>query len=419
MNRSRTFAAVLSTTGALLLAACEPAPTGPIQPLTELPRALTASERTLIANSNVFAFDLMRVVNAGQERKNVFVSPLSVSMALGMTMNGAGGATFEEMRETLGFAGLTQVEINESYRDLTDLLLGLDRTVEIGIANSIWYRDGFPFESSFFRTVGSHFDAHVAALDFADPRAADRINEWVRTATRRRIDGIVDEIRPDHVMFLINAIYFKGIWSTRFDKARTRSAPFTDLDGGTAAVAMMNNEATVRYRRSAEFTVVELPYGNGAFVMTIVLPAEGEDVNAYLASLDANAWERILSGMTQVEADVSLPRFRLEYERSLVQPLQALGMKAAFVPGVADFSGLSSAAARDLVIDEIKHKTFVEVNEEGTEAAAVTSVEMVVTSMPVRPTIRIDRPFVFAIRERFSGTILFAGKIVAPSDEHE
>jgi serine protease inhibitor len=396
----------------LILAGCQSA-TGPVQQITELPRPLTAAEQEVISSSNAFAFDLMRVVNADEATENVFVSPLSVSMALGMTMNGAAGGTFDEMRETLGFAGLSQAEINATYRSLIELLLGLDRTTEMGIVNSVWYRQGFPFEQSFIDTVETNFDAEVVGLDFDDPGSVGRINGWVSSATNRRIDSIIDAISPNSVMFLINAIYFKGVWVTAFDRASTRADTFRGVDGAPIPVQMMNTDGTFRFRSTPEYTALELPYGNSAFTMTIVMPSESQNINDYLASLDQSGWNDIVGGMGEGEIMVSLPRFRLEYEKSLKEPLKALGMPTAFQPGGADFTGLSPAGDQ-LFISDVKHKTFVDVNEEGTEAAAVTSVEVRVVSMP--PSVRIDRPFLFAIRERFSGTILFSGKIVAPSD---
>ncbi len=397
----------------LLLAACQ-STTGPIQPITDLPRPLTGAEQTLVSSSNAFAFNLMRAVNANEATGNVFVSPLSVSMALGMTMNGAAGSTFDEMREMLGFGGLSEAQINASYRSLIDLLLGLDRSTEIGVANSVWYRQGFPFEQSFITTVEDSFDAEVAALDFGDSGSVKTINDWVSRATNRRIDEIIKSISADDVMFLINAIYFKGQWVTRFDRARTRGDTFTGLDGAPIPVQMMNNDGNFRSRSTPAYTALELPYGNSAFTMTVVMPSAGQNINDYLTSLDQTAWNDIVSTMVEGNVMVSLPRFRLEYEKSLNGPLAALGMQTAFIPGGADFTRLSTAG-KQLFISDVKHKTFVEVNEEGTEAAAVTSVGISVTSAP--PSIRIDRPFIFAIRERFSGTILFAGKIVAPSED--
>jgi serine protease inhibitor len=408
IHRLRTLVAATLSSG--VLAACGD-PTGP-ERLDQLPRALSRAESAVISASNDFAFRLLREVNRGAEAENLFVSPLSVSMALGMTMNGAAGSTWDEMRSMLGFEGLTQEEVNTSYRSLIELLLGLDRRVEMGIANSIWHEQRFPFHATFLDRVRRDFDATITPLDFSDPGAAARINQWVRTSTRNRIQTIVDDIPRDAVMYLINAIYFKGQWTHRFPANQTVQDQFATLSGARVPVRMMNVEATFPMVRTPRYEAIELPYGNGAFAMTILLPARGADPNELLASLDHTAWDQITGSLVEGQTMVSMPRFRMEYEETLNEMLQALGMRTAFAPGGADFSSMSPAG-ESLYVGRVKHKSFVEVDEVGTEAAAVTSVEMRVVSMP--PTFRVDRPFVFAIRERFSGTILFAGKVVDPS----
>ncbi|CAN5216838.1 serpin family protein [soil metagenome] len=390
----------------LLLAGCEKSPLGS-GPLDKLPRPLTASEEGVITASNQFAFDLFREVNRSEAGANVFVSPLSASMALGMTMNGARGTTLDAMRGTLGFSQMPLGNINASYKSLIALLLGLDRNVDMRIANSIWYRNDYPFEQAFFDTTRSYFNAEVAGLDFSDPNAPKTINAWVDRSTNGKIKDIVDKLSPNEVMYLINAIYFKGSWTRQFDRARTRDDWFTAADGSRQPVKMMNQEGAHRYFQTAEMEAVELPYGNGAFVMNVMLPAPGKDVDALIASLDTKQWQEWTNRFAEQQMLLQMPRFRIEYEKSFNQALQALGMGIAFGGG-HDFTGMSQ---RNPWIDEVFQKTYVDVNEEGTEAAAVTKVVMA-ESAP--PTMRVDRPFIFAIRERFSGTLIFIGKIAAP-----
>lgn len=378
-------------------------------PLTELPRALSAPEQELIRASNRFAFGLLREVGARDTAANVFLSPLSASMALGMTMNGARGETFAEMRGALGFGALEQEEINASYRSLVDLLLGLDRGVELRLANSIWARKGYPFHDAFFGTTREHFRAEAAELDFSDPAAVRTINDWASRSTNGRISEILKEIDPDVVMYLMNAIYFKGSWTTQFDPGRTHEAVFHRADGSHQRVKMMHlPEQAVRHLKTAEAEMVDLPYGRGAFSMTVVLPAEGRTLEDLVASLDDGTWSAWTDRLAERRFDVYLPRFRLEYGSVLNETLKALGMEAAFDPRRADFTGMSPS--RGLFVGEVKQKSFIEVNEEGTEAAAVTSVSMV-DSAP--PSFRADRPFLVVIRERLSGTILFVGTIGA------
>jgi serpin B len=341
----------------------------------------------------------------------VFTAPLSASMALGMAMNGAAGTTYDEMRATLGFnASATETEIGASYKSLIALLRGLDPSVDFRIANSIWYRTGFPIQPSFVDAGRSWFDAQVAALDFGSPNAVRTINDWVSTSTAGKIPTIVDGIEDDQVMFLINAIYFKGSWRAKFDPAHTIDAPFKSVVGDQLA-KLMHRDGTIRYLQTPDFAAVDLPYGNSAYSMTVVLPSTGKSVDAVAASLQSAAWAEWVGQLRDAEVDLYLPRFKLEWERMLIPDLQSLGMRAAFVDGGADFSRMSSLG-RQLFISLVKQKTYVDVNEEGTEAAAVTNVGISVTSAPVRVVFRVERPFVFVLRERLSGTILFMGKIV-------
>lgn len=391
------------------------APSGKTRPITALPRTLSSGELSVIGASNTFGFNLLRELERTRADSNIFMSPLSASMALGMTMNGAAGPTFDEMRGALGFGAAAASEINASYRSLIDLLRTLDAAVDFRIANSIWYRTGFPFESTFLDESRQYFDARVAALDFTSPTAAPTINDWVKSSTNGKIDRIVDgPIADDVVMYLINAIYFKGSWTTRFDKSATRTEPFNTVTGATAPIAMMRRTDTVRVAETADAQIIDLPYGGGAFAMTIFLPRPGKSIGAAISSLSADSWRTAVAGVAPRSVELQMPKFTLRWEALLNDPLRALGMQRAFDGGAADFTRMSRAAGDRLYISKVKQKSFVDVYEEGTEAAAVTSVEVRVVCVCGPEVIRIDRPFVFAIRERLSGTILFLGKIVRP-----
>lgn len=406
----------LALVGALLGAlACAEEPVGPPAPLTALPRALTATEARLADASNAFAFDLLRKT-AADSTENSFISPLSVSMALGMLMNGADGATLDQMRRALRHASPattppTLAEMNEAYQSLLKLLAGLDRTSTIQVANGIWYRNEFSPTSSFLDATRTHFEAAVQQVDFADGRTLGEINGWVKTKTAGRISTILDEIHPDDVMYLINAIYFKGAWRESFDPRLTRPAPFAAV-GGTQQVPMMHRKVQQPIQYGNEYAVLDLPYGNGAFTMTIVLPNEGVSVQRVVDAMTAERWNAAVNALadlaTPVSADLYLPKITLEQTRELKDDLVALGMVDLFDPTLADLSRLATGPER-LFARFVRHKTFLDVNEVGTEAAAVTGIGVGVTSAP--PQFRVDRPFVFAIRERFSGTILFLGKI--------
>jgi serpin B len=394
---------------ALLLAACnDPNGPSPGNPIDALPRQLSVGEGKLISASNAFAFDLLKVVNASDRSANVFISPLSASMALGMTMNGAAGTTYDAMHSTLRFGDLSRTEVNESYKSLIELIRGLDKSTQLQIANSIWYEQTWPFRQEFLTESRSYFDAEVKGLDLTKPASADAINAWVSDATSKKIPKIIDNVDGDEVMFLINAIYFKGIWQNQFEKSKTVDAPFHALDGTSANVPLMSQMSQFRRGFGNDYVAIDLPYGNSAFTMVVVLPNSGVDINAFTENLTEAKWNAIDGGMTKGEIGIVLPRFKLDWKKTLNDQLKALGMAVAFDDRAADFSRMSSSTTR-LIITDVIQKTYVDVNEEGTEAAAATSVGVGPTSAPAY--IRVDRPFIFAIRERLSGTILFMGKI--------
>lgn len=402
--------AVLAVT--VPLARCGGEPLGPID---NLPRDLSSAELRLIAVNNSFALKLFREVNTQDTTSgNLFISPLSVAMALGMTYNGADGETREAMTRTLELEGMTVQEVNEAYRDLIALLLDLDPRVEFGLANSIWHRDDMLFEQAFLDINREYFNAEVTGLDFNDPSAADVINSWVSDATNGKIEEIVAKpIDSVLVMFLINAIYFKGTWTSQFDKSLTRDAEFTLPDGTQKQVETMFHKEAAEVRTYSDdlMRVVDLPYGGDAFSATILVPQSGVSTEDVIGALDGSRWEMVIDGLAESARVVGMPKFTLEYEILLNDVLKALGMEVAFTPFVANFSKIRPE--NDLYIDRVKHKTFVEVNEEGTEAAAATSVGTGIDSAGPSPFL-VDRPFLFVIRERFSGAIIFMGKILDP-----
>lgn len=398
----------------VLVAGCswftDPAPEPPEQ-LTALPRALSVDEVRVSRAANQFTFTLFKRLSAVQPTDNVFVSPLSVSFSLGMAMNGATGATLDEMRATLGFGAAELAEINDGYKGLMGLEGGLDPSTTFTIANSVWYRSNLPVRQSFVDLVKQVFDADATPSPF-DATTITAVNDWVYRQTNGKIPTILDEIDPNIVMFLINAIYFKGSWRDGFHPGNTHDGTFQTLAGTDQTVKMMRREkgeGKIRYAYTPAGEIGEMSYGNGAFVMTVLLPNDGSDVNAAAAILDTASWRSLVDGMNEIEGEVLFPRLKIEFERELKDDLVALGMVTPFDELAADFSDLSPLGS-EMYIAFVKHKTFVKVDEEGTEAAAVTNTGMGPVSLP--PGLRADRPFIFVIRERFSGTILFIGKIV-------
>lgn len=406
-TRTLLFVSLLA---GLMLAGCSL--TAPDEAESPPPRPLTATEQQIVDSDNQFGLTLFRSISEETPKENIFISPLSVSMALGMTLNGAEGETRAAMEETLEKAGLSNAEINQSYRDLIDLLTTLDPKVTVELANSIWYREGFEVRTDFIDTNKEHFDARVDALDFSSPDAVDTINGWVADNTRGKIEKIVQRLSPQDVMYLINALYFKGNWRNQFDEDLTQEATFTGPDGRESTVDMMKREdTTFPVYFGDQLTAVDLPYGDSLYSMTVLLPKPDQTVRDVAAALDQNRWNTITSELAPRKLSaLEMPTFTLEYEKTLNDMLKDMGMAVAFDPGRANFSGINDGGG--LWIDEVKHKTFIEVNEKGTEAAAVTSVTMV-QSLP--PSIRVDRPFLLVIREQHSGTILFIGQVSDPA----
>lgn len=403
---------VALTACALLSAACSES-TGPGadgDPITRLPRQLSAVERDVLGASNAFAFDLTGQLLPDAPEENLFWSPLSASMLLGMVLNGADGETYDQMRGVLGFDGMTQDQINQGYHDLTELLVGLDPAVSVEIGNSTWTGRGFPLRPDFSQRVSDAFAAEAREVDFGDPGTLDAINGWVDDATHGHIESIFDELPGNVVMVLLNAIYFQGDWTTRFDRERTTRAEFTRSDGSTVTADLMSLEETFPFGSDDDVVLVELPYGGEAFAMTVVVPRHGRDVNEVVAGLTPEIWNGWLEGLTEAEVLVQLPRFELEWGARLNEPLEALGMTDAFSPGAADFSRLTPGGG--VWLDLVKQKAFVKVDEEGTTAAAATG-GTVVDSAP--PSVRADRPFLFVLRERLTGTILFMGVVNDPT----
>ena len=321
-------------------------------PCVDAPRALTQAEQQIVGAYNASGFKLLKeIIKEAPADTNVFVSPLSVSLALGMTLNGARGTSEEAMKSTLEFPDMEMQKINECYQALMELLPGLDPEVKFEIANSIWYRLGEPIREEFLNTCGTYFDAEVNELDFSLPEAASIINGWVEEKTYGKIKEIVeDPIRGVVVMFLINAIYFKGTWTFEFDPDLTEDVSFRLPDGSVAACRMMARPdpeelSEFEYFENDDIQAIDLPYADGWYSMTVILPKEGVDLNALIAGIDQETWDGWMSSFETREGQLQMPKFETEYDIELKDALTALGMGIAFNPGEADFV-LSDALER-------------------------------------------------------------------------
>jgi len=379
------------------------------------PTAVSVDPRLVSANTR-FGLKLYGEVLKQNAGKNLFISGSSVALALAMTYNGAEAETKQAMAGALEVQGLSAEEVNQAFRDLNTALAGTDPKVQLQIANSLWGRRGVNFKPDFIQRTKDFYNAEVAELNFNDPGAPQKINEWVNDKTKGKIDKIIDQISPDAILFLINAIYFKGKWSAEFDKAKTKDDTFTLADGRQKKHPMMNQSGNYNYFANENFQAVSLPYGSKRVAMYVFLPAKGANLDAFHKSLTAENWEGWMKEFQEMPGDIAMPRFKMEFEAELNDALKALGMGVAFDPSRANFSRMAQVVEA-IYINKVKHKAFVEVNEEGTEAAAVTSVEMRTTSIQQpreRFRMTVDRPFFFAIRDNQTGTLLFMGSILDP-----
>lgn len=392
-------------------AIASPQPTQAPQQLA-MKKPSTVNPRLITANTT-FGFKLFSELLKQDSGKNVFVSPSSVAIALSMAYNGASGETQQQMAKTLELQGMSLNELNQANANLKALLESPDSGVQLAIANSLWARQGVPFKPAFMQHNRDFYGAQVTDLDFAAPNATATINNWVKEKTRGKINQIVDALKPDDVMFLINAIYFKGSWTKAFEKSATANKPFYLSNSRQKSHPMMAQTGSYKYYENEQFQAVSLPYGKQTMSMYIFLPKQTSNLSSFAKTLTAENWQQWMGRFRKQPGSVQVPRFKLEYEVELKKALSVLGMPIAFDASKATFDALSTASTK---IDQVKHKTFVEVNEEGTEAAAATSIGIVATSMPLNEPFQmvIDRPFFCAIRDNQTGTVLFMGAIVDP-----
>jgi serine protease inhibitor len=372
----------------------------------------TVDARLVDANTK-FGFKLFNEILKQDSKKNVFVSPSSVAIALSMTYNGASASTQQEMAKALELQGLNLQDVNQANNTLKASLENADPAIQLAIANSLWAKQGFTFKPEFIQRNQQFYNAKVTELDFAKPDSTKIINNWVKENTKGKIEQIVDQLKPDDVLFLINAIYFKGNWTKKFDKQETTNRPFYLADGSQKQHPMMSQSGKYRYYENDSFQAVSLPYGKGRLSLYVFLPRQNSNLEAFQQQLSNESWQQWMSQFSMRNGSIQLPRFKFDYDVELNNALKALGMETAFT----DKANFTNMTPNPVAISKVKHKTFVEVNEEGTEAAAVTSVGIVATSARIQDEpfqMNVDRPFFCAIRDNQTGTILFMGSIKEP-----
>lgn len=367
-------------------------------------------------NGATFAtgLSLLKRLNEDQPTENIIISPVSINTALAMTTNGAQESTFDEMMQTMHIGGWSMEKMNTAHQDFLTNVPNLDNDVTLSLANSIWHRAGYPVKQDFIDRNTTFFNSEVNAIDFANSNAKDQINGWVSDNTKGLIPTIIDQVPDNIVMYLINATYFKGNWRVPFNEKLTFNTDFYLENGQVEQVEMMSHgEITLPYYVNEDFQAVDLAYGDSIFSMTVILPNEGIAMNTFIDNFSSSEWLKQDLALSNRELFLSIPKFKLEYKAKLNQPLADLGMPSAFTPGLANLKGIADA---DLYIDEAMHKTFIEVNEKGTEGAAVTSIGIVETSLPQIPFVVLNRPFLFLIRENNTGSVLFIGKVMNPKE---
>jgi len=404
-------AVIISFIVAVTLAGCDLSSSldDPADEERSLTRELTANESKIVEGSNDFAFRLLHTLNQKEGNESFFVSPLSISMAFGMALNGAENETYEQMRDFFGYEGMTRDEINEAKRELIDLLSGLDPQVIMNIANSVWYREGVTVKEEFLNRNRDYFDAEVRELDFGKPEAPDIINAWIEEKTESLIEEMIDQIGANVVMYLINAIYFNGDWTIQFDPEETRDEAFHLPGGGTMDVPLMRARDQFRYYMDDEWTALDMWYGDAGFSFTALIPSAENSLEEIVPELSMGRFTGITEQLKEDTVQVYVPRFELDYEiDNFKQDLIDMGLTYPF-GHFADFTGITEEYP--LEISDVMHRAVIKLDEEGSEAAAVTVIEFIRTSgdAPQIMTIRLDRPFLFFIRENTSNTILFMG----------
>ena len=369
----------------------------------------------LVDANNKFGFKLFSEIQKSQSNKNVFVSPISIAIALSMTYNGAGGETQEAMAKTLNFQGMSLEEINQTNKELGILLNNLNPETQLNIANSIWTGKGISFSPSFLQVNQDFYQSQVRKIDFSHPESLKIINNWVKDKTEGKIEKIIQELNYNDVMVLLNAIYFKGNWEEQFSEYFTREMRFYLANGTQKQHPIMFQSSRHLYYQNEYFQAVSLRYAKGLISMYIFLPMEQVGLEGFYQVLNEENWKNWMLKFRHNKINLGLPKFKTEYEVTLNDALKSLGMKIAFDKSAADFSGMGPIPP-NLYISEVKHKTFVEVNETGTEAAAVTGSRIKRMSGRIEQTVDmlINRPFFFLIRDNDSGTILFMGEITNP-----
>lgn len=375
--------------------------------------SLTRTEQELVNNNNEFAFNLFREMIKSQTREqSEIVSPISITYALGMLNNGAAGDTQKQINKVLGFGEAGIDGINDFCKKMLTEAPSLDKLTKVMIANTIYMNQGFELKKDFISKAKTFYDAEPETRNFADGKTREVINKWGNDHTAGMIPEVLkeDDFDPTSVSYLLNAIYFKGAWANKFDKGNTKDETFKGYSTNKQ-VPMMHQEHEFNYTENELCQALCLPYGNNAYRMTILLPKEGKTINDVLKTLTAETWQSY-QWMGSAIVDVKLPRLESQSEIQLEKMMSTLGMPNAFDPYLADFSNFCNVPT---YIGMMKQVAKIKLNEEGTEAAAITVIGIKTTAIPSEPqhvSFYATRPFLYVISEQSTGAIFFIGKYV-------
>ncbi len=376
-------------------------------------------DKKLVARNTRFALNIIKELQKEDENKNIFISPISISIALAILYNGSEQLTRDAIAETLQINEMNLSDINKGYRELIDSLKNIESQVSLNIGDSIWIRKSFEssIKISFKDTLTTYFRSEILPREFNDPDTVKEINAWVNSETAGKIDKIIDDIDQDTMLFIINAIYFKGEWMKKFDESKTRLRSFYLQNGVKISVDMMSVVEKISYYSDSSVQVARLPYGRDKIAMYVLLPEEGISLNSFIQTLEQERLDGILARMTVIELELQLPRLKLEYgKKRLNDALIRLGMGDAFSRESANLKGIASVDREKLFVSFVDHKAVVEVNEKGTEAAAATSIGIRLSSFQINThKFVVSRPYLILIRDDRSGSILFMGKVLDPT----
>lgn len=384
-----------------------------VSPRMILPRQ-SWDETRLVKAQTQFGLKLFSALATTHQQQNIFISPTSISLALSMLYNGATGETQQEIATGLGIQGVEIDSLNRANQALENNLNNHESPVKLTMANSLWARQGFSFRYQFLKNNRDYYNGQITNLNFASNEASGIINRWIKENTQGKIKEVINQIQDEDVLLLTNAAYFQGSWAIEFDEDLTEEKPFYRFGKHPKNYSFMSRQGTYRYLETPQLQGINLPYDEGRFSLYLFLPKSDKNIRDIFQSLTVTQWQKLLANFKEKSGFLQLPRFTLNYEIDLTEALKSLGLSTMFSPANSQFSSLTSHSA---YLNRIKHQTLLEINEKGTQPPLIKSMNVKVASVmrSSKPfNMIVDRPFLCAIQDSQTGTILFIGMIVDP-----